>query len=344
MLEEEHIDAQLARPKGLEDPVCVVGAVVAADPRVVAPDDEVRAAVVLAQDRVEHRLARPRVAHREREHRQQRAIGREVLLEQHLVAAHPHRRRHVVALGLAHERVEQEAVDRLEGGLDEVLVRAVHGVARLEAHDPAPAALVEQTPRLDGIAVVRGERALDAAAREPHPPGHSQILRSLVQVGDPRVRPIARAVDVVGLRLAIEGEDLVDHQAAHHPDALGRQRHLLPRAKLPALLVRDPERDRDRERQARRQPQITHDGRVVSPADEALEGAERAGRQQLEIRPRPLVERQRDQRACPGEQVAGGLFGEHALHQRAAMRGDRTGKSGGVCHHLASLEEGRSIC
>jgi hypothetical protein len=53
----------------VEDLLRVVGAVVVAHARVVAPDDEVRAAVVLPHDCVVDRLARAGVAHRGREHR-----------------------------------------------------------------------------------------------------------------------------------------------------------------------------------------------------------------------------------------------------------------------------------
>src|ERR1044071_6517663 len=58
VVEEERRDAQLFRPELVEDVVGVVGAVVAPHPRVVAPDDEVRAAVVLPHERVEDGLAR----------------------------------------------------------------------------------------------------------------------------------------------------------------------------------------------------------------------------------------------------------------------------------------------
>src|SRR5215831_20471743 len=61
VLEEHRLDVELVRRELVEDPLRVVRAVVVADARVVAADDEVRAAVVLAADRVPDRLARPRV-------------------------------------------------------------------------------------------------------------------------------------------------------------------------------------------------------------------------------------------------------------------------------------------
>ena len=56
-----------------EDELRVVRAVIIADARVISPDDEVRAAVILPDDRVEDRLARPGVAHRRGHHGELRA-------------------------------------------------------------------------------------------------------------------------------------------------------------------------------------------------------------------------------------------------------------------------------
>ena len=63
VLEEQRLDPQLGDVDVVEDPLGVVGAVVVADARVVASDDEVGAAVVAADDRVQHRLPRARVVH-----------------------------------------------------------------------------------------------------------------------------------------------------------------------------------------------------------------------------------------------------------------------------------------
>ena len=106
----------------------------------VAPHDEVREAVVLARDRVEERLPRAGVAHREGEDAEERAVLREVPVEEDLVAAHPRGRGHVVALRLADERMDDEPVGDLERAAQQVLVRAVDGVARLEGDRASPAA------------------------------------------------------------------------------------------------------------------------------------------------------------------------------------------------------------
>src|ERR671917_243304 len=82
---EEGCDPQLLGLELVEDVLGVVGAVVAANPGVVAAHDKVRAAVVLAADRVEDRLPRPRVAHSRREDREHRAVLGVVAIEDRLV-------------------------------------------------------------------------------------------------------------------------------------------------------------------------------------------------------------------------------------------------------------------
>ena len=135
------------------------------DAGVVAPDDEVGAAVVLAADRVPDRLARPGVAHRGGEHADHRAVLRVVALEQRLVAPHPHVRRDVVGLRRADERVDEQAVDDLERALLDVLVRPVDRVAGLEPDDGPPAALARTSARVSRgrQAVVRRSRRAPAA-------------------------------------------------------------------------------------------------------------------------------------------------------------------------------------
>jgi hypothetical protein len=96
VLEEQRGYAQFVFVELLEDVLGIIGAVVAAHACVVAANYEVSAAVVLAGYGVEDRLARPRVAHRSREDRQDRPVPRVVAVQDDLVALHPHRRRDVV--------------------------------------------------------------------------------------------------------------------------------------------------------------------------------------------------------------------------------------------------------
>src|ERR1700730_13962779 len=81
ILEVERGDADLAGRVALEDLLRVVGAVVGADAGVIAPDNEMGAAVVAPDDGMEDRLARATVAHVRRHHGEHRTILRIVEFE-----------------------------------------------------------------------------------------------------------------------------------------------------------------------------------------------------------------------------------------------------------------------
>src|SRR5215212_5697126 len=125
---------------------------------VVAAHDEVRTAVVLAAYSVEDRLAGAPVAHSRREDGQQRPVLRVVALKEPLVGAHPDVCGDVRGAGLAHERVQEQPVDYLEGALLDVLVRAVHGITGLETDDALPALLREDLAQTARFVVVGRER------------------------------------------------------------------------------------------------------------------------------------------------------------------------------------------
>ena len=142
--ERDHLDPDLLLV-GLEQLLGVVGPVVGvavgirAGTGMVAADDEMRHAVVLADDGVPHRLAGAAHAHGQR---QQRHLGRRfrVVVEDGLVAAHPGVVVDVARLGEADHRVDQQVgLDVLGRPHRDLLMGAVHGIAGLEADDPAPA-------------------------------------------------------------------------------------------------------------------------------------------------------------------------------------------------------------
>ena len=94
-----------------------------------------------------------------------RAVVRIVLLQQHFVGLHPHRGRDVVALGLADQRMEQQAVANFERRLLDVFVRAMGRVASLKGDDFAPSALGERGARLARLEPVFQEGAAGNLAR-----------------------------------------------------------------------------------------------------------------------------------------------------------------------------------
>ncbi len=167
VLEHQRGDPELARLESLEDLLRVVGPVVVADARMIPPDDEVGAPVVLPADRVPDRLLRARVAHRRREHRDHRPVLRVVALEQGLVAAHPYVGRHVVGLRRTDQRVHQQPVDDLERALLDVLVRSVDRVASSGSRRPSAIRGGRTPPGSRPVgAGTRGSRR-GAAARSP---------------------------------------------------------------------------------------------------------------------------------------------------------------------------------
>src|SRR5579862_4282493 len=76
VLELKRRDSERDRIKLVEQVLGVVGAVVVADAGMVASDDKVRAAIVLANYRVKYSFARPGIAHGGRQYAEQHAIRR----------------------------------------------------------------------------------------------------------------------------------------------------------------------------------------------------------------------------------------------------------------------------
>src|SRR5229473_5246021 len=106
VLKSKRCDPDLGGRETLENLLSVVGAVVIADAGVVAPDDEMGASVVAPDYGVQHRLARPAVAHMCRHHREHRPPFRIIKVQHYLVGLHPHGGRNIVALGLANQWME----------------------------------------------------------------------------------------------------------------------------------------------------------------------------------------------------------------------------------------------
>jgi hypothetical protein len=320
-LELERLHAELLDREALEDALRVVGAVVLADARVVAADDQLVDAVVLAHERVKERLARAGVAHRGREGREQRALARVVAAHQLLVGREANARRDVVPLRLADERVQHEAVRLLERELGEVLVRAVDRVARLEAGDLAPAPLGDRRAQLARREAEARERQVlgqrqhrDAPADERARPGH--------QVRDAGVGGVVRAVHLARLLERVAREDVLDLD--HTPEPAARVVERRGRARVQALVV-GGEREGQRPHGAVGEPERVDDARVVGGAQEAFERARRARRDQLEVGLLARVERDPRQAGGAGAKRLRVGAGHDAVHEGAPVRADEGG-------------------
>ena len=127
----------------IENFLRIIGAVIVAHAGVVAADDEMGDAVILADQRVQNGLARAGVTHGQRHHGQHGAVFVVIVVDEHLVALHASIGRNVIGFGLADQRMNQQAVGHLQGALGQIFVRAVDRISRLECGDGLPAALLE---------------------------------------------------------------------------------------------------------------------------------------------------------------------------------------------------------
>jgi hypothetical protein len=289
---------------------------------VVAADDEVRAAVVLAADRVPDRLARARVAHGGRERGDDDPLRRVVALDEHVVGLHARGGRDVVRLRLPDEGMDEQTVDGLERALRQVLVGPVDRVPRLEADHPAPASLGEERARLGGILVQLGEaRRRTLEDRD----GTADVVVGLrVHPGNARMGVVPGEEAALGLAGLVVLVDLLDVEDGQRPAGFVRERD-------PVSLRRQLDGDADGQRpgQPARQMHVLEDAPVVLPAHEPPERRERPGGEHVEVGELPRGEPDR----LEALDVLGPLAG--ALDELAAVRRNELG-FGGEAHTLTS--------
>ena len=132
---------------------------------VVAAHDQMRAAGILAEHRMQHGLARPGVEHVETVTGDHHGVGREIAVHHLADRGIAHRRGDVAGLELAQQHVDQDAVGAqfLVGHAAKFFVRAVHGVAGLEGHHLVPTALGKLRADLGGGAEGVREITLEIA-------------------------------------------------------------------------------------------------------------------------------------------------------------------------------------
>jgi citrate synthase len=319
VLEEQGLDAELVQVDLVENALGVVGAVVVAHAGVVAAHDEVGAAVVLAHDGVEDRFPRAGVAHGRRQHGEGHAFARKVVVDEHLVALHAHVGGDVIVLGVAPERVNEGAVDTFEGDLDEVLVRAVDGVARLEAHDGFPAPFGEEGARLGRRQAVVEEVVVGGEPEGANRAAEDQVARG-VKRGDARMGLVIGAVDLARLVLLVAPVGLLDVDDAEDEAVAVAQGGAGAGAELTFAGRVNGEVHGDGPGEAAGERHVIDDGAVAGFAHEAAERAEAPIREQLEVAPGARVERDRREGGdFPAEILALGATDEE-VDEGAAIR------------------------
>ncbi len=261
MLEQEWRDANLCRLELVEDFLRVVRAIVLADARVIASDDDVCAAIVLAADRVKDRFARTGVPHRRRKHAEDHAVGRIVIAQEFLVRTHPHVGRDIVRLGFADERMEKQAVHDFERGLLNVLVRAVDRVARLKRDDALPPARGEHLASGEWRVAKLWE--LEIIGKINYRNITRQIdFALLVESRDAGMLVVGRAVHILRLARFSVLEFLREcHHREQMPIGFG-QRDFFADVQRVGARACDRQRDRNAPHQASRQAHV-FDNRVI---------------------------------------------------------------------------------
>ena len=165
----------------------------------VAADDQVGAAVVLADDRVPDRLARAGHAHRQRQQAERGGLLG-IVVQQLLVAAHAGEMVDVAGLGHADHGLDQEVgLGRLGGAEGQLLVRAVHRVAGLEGDHAAPAQLPEPVAQLLRRVAQMLEIVVHGRLDALHRAAEIDAAGMVVQVAHRRMGPVVAAEHRQGL-------------------------------------------------------------------------------------------------------------------------------------------------
>src|ERR687897_2213182 len=198
---------------------------------VVAAHDKVCAAIVLAADSVEDRLAGSAVAHRRGEDGQHRPVLGIVASQDRLVGAHPDVGGDVRGASLADEWVQEQPVDYLQGALLDVLVRAVHGVTGLETDDTLPAFLREDLAQTARLVVVGRERLRVRVVHEQRYLAAEKYILQAVHGGDAWMLRARSAVDLAGLALLVVGVAVFDDHGRENASRLVGERDLLANPK-----------------------------------------------------------------------------------------------------------------
>ncbi|GBC80041.1 hypothetical protein HRbin09_01269 [bacterium HR09] len=263
---------------------------------VIAPDDEVGAAVVLADNGVPKGFPRPGHTHGQRQKRKGSHAGR-VMGEQGLVTPHPGVVVHVPRFGHSHYGMDQHRGPGFLGRLDgELHVGAVHGVAGLKSHDLLPAQAGKLAAEL-GRGVAEGDKVVMGGELQPlHRAAHIHRMGVVEKRRDPRVFLGVGAVNPLGFFALVRPPDVlhVEHSqtnAFRVPQSQG-----FPRRKLGGQLLRDVKHDGNGPEEPGGQAHALKHRFVLLGGHEALKGRKTAVEEELQVAELPG-------RKVPGREV-----------------------------------------
>ena len=288
VFEVDHFDADFflvlaEQVLGVIRSVEVLTSRVLAGASVVAANDEVGAAVVLADQAVPDGFARARHAHGEVQERH--GGGRLwVFVQNCFVAAHAGEVIDVARFGHADNRVDQQVGLRLFCGAEgQFLVRAVQRIAGLEGNNLAPAQFAEVGAQfVRGVAagaevVVNGLLDADNGAAEV------DLAGVVVQVVDSGVGVVVCAKDLLGLFCLVRLPAVGDGHGGEDHAFLVAQCDVLAQFQRCCEVFADVQRDWHRPERAVCKAHVVDNAVIVFLGQEAFERVEAAVHQKLQV-------------------------------------------------------------
>ena len=305
VLERHHRDVELGLEL-LHEPLRVVRTIerlaVASRPgaSVIAANDEVRAAIVLADDRVPDGLARSAHSHRERQQAQgRRLLG--VVRQQMLVATHAREVIDVAGLRHADDGMQQQIrLDLFRGAKRELLVSAMHRITGLKRNDATPADFLEAIAQLLRRVAQMLEIVVHGRLDAAQPAAEIHLVAAAHEIAHAGMRFVGGAEHGARFLLLVRPVDAFDLHRGNQDALAVAQRDDVAFLELVGERGGHIERDRHRPEDAAREPHVGQHLAIVLLSQETLERRKRAVEQQLDVAQLPHVQIPRRQIACSG--------------------------------------------
>jgi len=231
--------------------------------------------------------------------------------------------------------VDHQAVDDLHRALLKVLVRAVDGVARLEADDGVPVVPFKQRARFGGRKAVLAKAAVGDGPRQRHRPAEQDVAH--VERGrDARVRLVVGFEDRDASFPLVVGILLLDGHNRQNVARGVRQRCVFAEGEAVGDFRLDAERDGYGPGKAVGQVHVADDGPVIRAAHEALQRAQAAVADHLQVGSGAVVDGDFFEGRGARQQLVGSLGRRDAVYQLAAVGGD-------THRDLSCLRRGKNV-
>src|SRR6266498_3950604 len=244
VVKKQWCNTQLFRFELVEDVLRVIRSVVATDSGMIATHDEVRAAIVLSNQRMKHRFPRTSVAHCGRHDRKDRARCGIVSRKYGFIRLHTHICRNVVGFRFTDERMQKEPISDFQRTLLYVFMGAMNRIARLKTNDAPPATLLEKSACRRGVPSIFLETRIDWTVDQTNL-SSQQPGALIVEPADAGMSLVHSAVHELGFSHFVV-TILVGEMKYTKQMAFLIQRHVLKLANDAGLIICEWKRHRDR--------------------------------------------------------------------------------------------------